>query len=166
MHPDTYTIIHNLTKIAGMIQAISIIMGVSLIFSALFHFKRYGEQRTFMSQNMSLAGPGLKLLAGAIMLMLPAFIDTATMAFWAQSSPLRIGTGGHDWDRYIPVVLMFVRIIGVGAIIRSIIMFSRAGNSQGQPGQMGKACVLFMSGFLLIHIVGTYHLLFQILDAA
>jgi intracellular multiplication protein IcmC len=73
---------------------------------------------------------------------------------------------GGGWDQYVPVILMFVRIIGVGAIIRSIILISRSGSSGGQPGTLGKALILFMSGLLLIHIVGVYYLLEQILDIA
>lgn len=164
MVADPYVIIQNLGKIAVMVQSVAVFMGVSLIFGSLFHFKKYGEQRTFMSQQMTIAGPSVKLLAGVCMLLLPTFIDTAVQAFWTSHSPVRYPVGNHGWDQYIPVVLVFTRLIGVGAIIRSIILFSRAGSSGGQPGSLGKAGIMFVSGLLLLHVVGVYHLFQQILD--
>src|SRR3990167_7146791 len=99
MVADPYVIVQNFEKIAVMVQSIAVILGVSLIFSSLFHFKKYGEQRTFMSQQMTLAGPGIKLIAGVCMLMLPTFIDTAVQAFWTTHSPLGLpGGGNHGWD--------------------------------------------------------------------
>lgn len=166
MVADPYVIMQNLGKIATIIQTVSLFLGIGLVFGAFFEFKRYGEQRTFMSHQMTIAGPLLKLLAGACLLVLPTFLSTALQAFWTNASPLAYHATNQGWDRYVPVVIIFVRLIGVGAVIRSIIMFSRAGSSGHQPGTMGKAFILFISGLFLINIVGVYELFKIILDIA
>lgn len=164
--PDPQIMIQNLESVGNIIGTISILMGVALSTFGFFTMKRYGEARTFMSHQMTLWQPLMQIMGGVMLLMLPTFVKSALYAFWSTSSPLVYHATPDAWDSYIPVVLVFVRLIGLGAIIRAILMFARSGTSGGQPGTIGKAATFLFAGILLMHILGVYALLCNILDIA
>ena len=119
INPDT--LLYNLGYMANILQTTSIILGLGLFMSGLFRLKRYGEMRTFMSQQMTLAGPLLMLIAGISLLCLPFVLSTALLNTWGTTSPLRYsGPTNSGYEQLIPSVIMFVRLIGVGAFIRGI----------------------------------------------
>jgi intracellular multiplication protein IcmC len=163
--PDPATIIANFDTIASILETVSILMGIGLFLGGLFLLKKYGETRTYMSHQMSIAGPLVMLIAGVAFLILPTTISTVLFAFWSSSTPEHYSGLGEGWDQYMPVVLIFVRIIGVGAIMRGILLFSRVGGHHGsQPGTMGKAFIHILGGLLCVHILGTVDLLKNIFD--
>jgi intracellular multiplication protein IcmC len=166
VNPDPQVIVQNLGQISNIIGTISILMGLGLSLFGFFTLKRYGEARTFMSHQMTLWQPLMQIVAGSMLLILPTFIRSALYAFWSTSSPLVYHATPDGWDSYIPAVLVFVRLIGAGAIIRAIVMFARTGVSGSQPGTIGKAITFLFAGILLMHILGVYNLLEQILDIA
>ena len=158
-------VITNFQWLAKILQSIGIIMGVALIVGAFFQLKRYGEMRTFMSHQMTLAGPLATMLAGVFMLTLPTTLSTFIYAFWSTSNPMHYEGGTQGWDAYIPVVIVFVRLIGVGAFMRGVVLMSRVGSSHGsQPGTLPRALLHIIGGILCMHIVGTYDLLENILN--
>ena len=164
MNPDPHIMIKNLDLIANIIGTISILFGLGLTLSGFFTLKRFAEMRSFMSQQMTLWWPIMKIMSGSMLLILPTFIKTALYTFWGSSSPLTYHATANGWDSYIPVVLTFVRLIGIGAIVRAIIMFSRTGISGSPPGILGKSVVFLFAGIMLMHVVGVYQLLRNILD--
>ena len=153
----------NFQIISVIIENIAILMGVGFTLTGLFQLKKYGESRTMMSQQHSIAGPLMMLLAGAMLLILPTFVGSILLAFWGTNSPLSYGGGPTGYNALIPPVLMFVRIIGVGAFIRGIVLLSRSSGQQAQQGTFGKAMIHIFAGILCIHILGTINLLEQLL---
>lgn len=153
----------NFGIIGTILQDMAIFLGVGMTLAALFQFKKYGEQRTMMSSQHSIAGPLAMLIAGASLLVLPTFIDTALYAFWKNSNPLTYSGDTSGWGSLVPPILMLVRLVGVGSFIRGIVMISRCGAQQSQPGQLGKAMMHIFAGILCVHILGTLHLLKNIL---
>lgn len=157
-------ILHNFSTLATILETVAIIMGISLFLGGFFVLKRYGETRTFMSYHMTLAWPGLMMLGGILFLLLPTIIATGLNAFWGTWNPLTYDGTGKGWDAYVPVVIVFVRLIGVGSIMRAIMLFSRAGAQGHQPGSNGRALIHFFSGIMLVHILGTVELLKSIFN--
>lgn len=166
MYAQAQAMLHNLGTMADIVNVIAILMGVGLVFTGIFHFKKYGETRTQMSSQHSIAGPLALVISGVFLLILPYTVTSALLAFWGpgQTMPLQYeGSTNYDIEVYIPVILAFIRLIGVGAIIRSLILFSKLG-SQGQPGTFGKAIMHLLGGILCVHILGTIQLVEFIFD--
>ena len=57
-------LISNFTSLSYIIQAVMVMIGVCLIVTGLFKFKRYGEMRSMMSQQVTITGPLFCLLSG------------------------------------------------------------------------------------------------------
>ena len=154
----------NFEIIAWMMKYIAMFMGICFVFVGLFEFKKYGEMRTQMSAQHSVAGPLMWLLAGAMLLILPKFLAGALLAVWGTDSPLSYSARpGDPLSSLIPPILIFIRIVGVGAFIRGIAMLAKSGGQHSQQGTVGKAVIHMITGILLVHIVGTMELVEQIL---
>jgi intracellular multiplication protein IcmC len=162
--PDPGTLLHNLGAIASILQTISLLMGIAMFMGGIFLMKKFGESRTFMSNQMTVAAPLMMLVSGVFLMMLPTTVSTFLYAFWSTSSPIQYtGTSG-GWDEYIPVVIMFARLIGIAAMMKGVVMMSRMGGHHSQPGNLGKALIFILCGIMLVHIMGTCQLLEQILN--
>ena len=164
---DPNLLVHNVGLVADIVEYISIAMGIGLILSGLFKLKRYGEMRTMMSMHITIAAPLMMLLGGTMLLLLPTVIGSSLLAFWGTTSPLAIPTtGAGDFDKYMLPIVMFVRLVGVISFVRGVLMIARLGKEGQQPGTGGKALMHMIGGILCIHIVGTYHLVIQVLGFA
>ena len=166
MVAQAQAMLHNIGTIANILNVVAIMMGLGLFLAGLFQFKKYGEARTQMSSQHSIAAPLAMVISGVFLLILPYTITSSLLAFWGpgQTMPLAYqGPTSYDIDVYIPVVLAFLRLIGVGAIIRALVLFSKLG-AQGQPGTMGKAVMHLIGGILCVHILGTVQLVEFIFD--
>ena len=160
---SNYTLMQSLYQGSIIIQSIGIALGLFLFLSGVFALKRYGEMRTMMSQQMTIAKPLFKMFAGIGLLCLPTMIATVMQAMWGTYDPLSYTGYGNDYDILIPPVIVFVRLIGVGAFIRGWVLLSRCGGGEGgQPGITGKAILHIVGGILCIHIIGTYNLLISL----
>ena len=136
--PNPAVLMANFTTLADILQAVSILMGLGLFVGGVFVLKRWGEMRTFMSYQLSLAWPLGMMICGVFLIALPTVISTGVYALWSQSSALRYTGTDTGWGQYMPPLLLFVRLIGVDAIIRGILLFSRTGSHNSQPGMVGK----------------------------
>ncbi|MCB1827482.1 MAG: type IV secretion protein IcmC [Coxiellaceae bacterium] len=155
--------INNLQHFASILQILSIAGGLALFVGALFEFKRYGEMRTFMSHQMTIARPLCMMLGGVMLLIMPLIITTGMLAFWGYVNPMQYSATSSDgWAPLMPVIIMFVKVVGVFAFIRGIFLISRCGQ-QGQPGQLSKALLHMFGGILCINIVATEQLLHALL---
>ncbi len=167
MAAQANVMMNNLGIIASTMSVLSILIGLALFLSGMFQLKRYGESRTMMSQQLTLWGPGAMMLGGILLLLLPYTITTSLRAFFGDGQTLPLAyqpTGEYDFDVYVPVVLAFVRVIGVGAIIRACILLSKSGSHSGQPGSLGKAMMHLFGGILCVHILGTVQLIKYLFD--
>ena len=117
--------------------------------------------RTMMSMHMNILGPLSVLIASVFLLLFPQFVGTLIMSFWGKANidPLPYTGPEDDFGMYITPILMFVRIIGIVSIIRGVMLLSRTGEQQSQPGQAGKAGLHILGGLLSVHIMYTIELL-------
>ncbi|OGT52820.1 MAG: type IV secretion protein IcmC [Gammaproteobacteria bacterium RIFCSPHIGHO2_12_FULL_41_15] len=159
---DSTTLMQSLGYIGIIIQDVGVLMGLSLFMAGVFRLKRYGEMRTFMSHQMTIAGPLLMLVAGVMLLCLPLVLRTALLNIWSTSNPLHYGGSTAGYAQLIPPVIVFVRLIGVGAFIRGIVLLSRAGGEQSQHGTFSRATLHIIGGILCVHILGTLSVLREI----
>lgn len=158
------TVMQNLHSMAGILQLMAIAGGLGLFIMSLFEFHRYGQMRTFMSHQMTMARPLAVMLSGIMLLIMPSIISTVMLAFWGTANPMAYTTTSNEgWAPLMPMVIMFVRVIGVGAFMRGIFMFSRMGHQGGQQGGMAKALLHLFGGVLCINVVATEQLLHAIL---
>ena len=162
MDNEASLLIQHFQIVAEILQSISILIGVGLTLGGLLQLKKHGESRTMMSSQHSLAGPLMMLVAGSMLMILPTFIGSALLAFWGGSNPLQHHTSSTS-SSLVVAVEMFVRIVGVGAFIRGIVLLSRTGGQQSQQGTLGKALIHILGGILCVHIVGTVGLLKELL---
>lgn len=158
-------LLHNFGELANILQSVSILIGIGLFIGALFKIKRYAEMRTMMSHQITLAGPLMMIIAATALIVMPTFISTAVFSVWGTSNPLAYQGGVVEgYEQFIPPILMFARLIGVAAMIRGLVLVSRSGKVGGQPGTTSKALLHLIGGILLIHILGTLHILKTLLD--
>lgn len=161
---DPQLFVNNMYIVADIIQDFSIAAGLTLFFLGLMKFKRYGESRTFMSTQMTMSGPLMLVICGALLVAAPQLIGTALYAFWGQTSPLAYQAGGISvLDQLMQAIIVFVRVLGLGVFIRGFILLAKSGGEQAQPGMRGKAFMHLFIGILMIHFLGTEHLLLETL---
>ena len=155
------TLTQNFEIIADIMQSIAVLMGVSLTLGGLFQMKHYAEARSMMSRNEG-GGAVAMIVCGAILLALPSFIGTGLSAIFAQTSPLAYegDTSGIN-GLFVPIIIL-VRLVGVGAFMKGVLMASRLGSQHAQPGTMGKAVTHIVAGILCVNVVQTIDLLKQI----
>src|SRR3989344_183293 len=159
-------ITQNIALMARIAEYVSIAAGLSLFLGGLFKLKRYGEMRTMMSQQITLAAPLFMILSGGALLYLPLVLGTALYAVWGTTNPMAIPTFGYSSiDNMLPPIVMFVRFVGVVSFIRGWLMVARLGK-EAQPGTAGKAMMHIIGGILCIHIVGTAHIIQNLLGFA
>ena len=159
-------LIANLNIIADIMQTLAILIGLTLFVGGMFQLKRYGEMRTMMSSQMSIAGPLMTLISGVAMLCAPLMIGTALVSFWGVGGANDLPYYGDDpvgWTQYIQPVLMLVRIVGVYALMRGFVMAAKTGSGHAPPGTIGKCLVHIFAGILCVHIVGTIQLIGSII---
>lgn len=151
----------NFTVIAQILMTISVLLGLVLFLSALFQFKKHGETRSGGGGQNSIGGPLLMLTSGVLLLTLPAVIQVLLFSIWGDSSPMSYTPSPSPYSSMFRVVQIAVQVIGMGSLMRGIMLLARSGSSgqQSQPGTMGKAFVHIFGGILCINVVGTYTLL-------
>ena len=147
-----------------IIQDFSIIAGVALLLGSLFRFKKYSEGRSMMMQQR-ISGPILMLLGGTMLLYLPQILGTALFNFWGYIQPLQPDTPSYldGFEPSLQAITMALHVIGVVAFIRGIFKVARGGRENSQPGMLGKGLLLMFVGILLVHIMGTVHLVEQLM---
>ncbi len=154
-------LVNNFNIISVILEDAALFIGWLLFFTSIYKFKRYGEMRTMMSMHMNILGPISVLLASVFLLMFPQFLGTLIMSIWGKANlnPLPYTGSTTSYGQYITPIIMFVRIIGMVSIIRGILLLSRTGEQQSQPGQAGKAGLHILGGLLSVHIMYTIDLL-------
>ena len=156
-------LIVNFIIMSYILQKAAVFIGVFLTFAGIMQFKKYGEQRSMMSSQMSAAGPALLVICGAALMILPSVLGAALIAVWGTNSPLQYQGGPTGYRAIVPAIIILVRVVGVGSFIRGVVMLSKTGGQQSQPGTVGKAFMHILAGVMCIHILGTVGVLENIL---
>ncbi len=163
--PNVTVMMENIGILARITQAIAIIMGLGLVIGGILKLKHYGEMRSMMSHNASVASSLAMLFGGVVLLMIPTMLSTALLAFWGTTNPLPFPTTGDpNVDAIMNTIIMFVRFLGVVSFIRGVLLLSKLGREGGQQhGGLGKGLIFIGAGVLCIHIVGAAQLIESIL---
>ena len=154
--PSPVAIMENIEKVGVIVNTVSIGMGLFFILVGFIKLKRYGEMRSYMSQQMTILGPLMYLLVGSFLLYLPTTLQIVSSAIWADNNPLApTGYWGTEWMR---TIAMFIRLLGVIGVVRGLAGLANTGG-QGQPGKISKSFLFIIGGVMCIHVIGTVDLL-------
>lgn len=155
----------NLHTIVIFINALSYVMGLWFMYSGLYSLKIYGDLRTMMPSNASMAGPLLKLILGVMLLLMPGMVKISISSLWgagAADSLMQYPTlspSMQSWENTIKGVIDIIRVLGYISFLRGFNMLSKATKQQAQPGLYGKGTMHVLGGVLAINIVGTINII-------
>ena len=144
----------NIQTAAQCLQYFSIISGVILICGGVFKLKRYGESRTFMSQQHTITAPLMMIVCGGALCSFYSIMHVVMAAIWGSDEI----SGGFDttilqnFSSYANVFYFF-HLIGFGAFIRGCMTLSRH-QADSQQGVIGKGLLYIFSGCCMMHIAG------------
>jgi hypothetical protein len=100
------------------------------------------------------------IICGALLLGLPTILDAASQSIFNSSAPKGLSTAapGGGADRvFIDFAVAVAGLIGLIAVIRSLIMASKIGS--GSDNNKGAAIVFFVAGIACINLVTLSHAL-------
>lgn len=156
-------LIKNLHIAALSLQDFAICTGLFLVFSGFMTLKKYGETRTYMSQHMTLAKPLMLVGGGSLLLFTPILLGTAIQAFWGQINPLSYSISNAQAQQLLHAIIIFIRVLGIGVFIRGWVMLAKSGDHSSRPDARTKALMHILVGVLLMHFIGTEHLVIEAL---
>ncbi len=148
----------NLGPLYRFVVAISYVMGIWFISDSIMKLKKYGQARTMMSTNASMAKPIILMGIGVAMLYFPTFVNVSVASIWvngSSSSVLKYPTGTSMWDAFVHPLIDTLRLFGLIAVVRGLAILTKLGNESVQPGTVGKGLMHIIAGTLAVNIVGT-----------
>ena len=145
----------NFLPIEMLITGFAYVAGLGLIFSAMHKLRAYGEVRTMMPSNAQMMGPVVQFLIGTFLMFLPSIITISVTSIWGTDSLLAWPGDTGDWDKIMGAVFGIVQILGYIALVKGLMLMSRAAQQGAQQGTFGKGMVHFFGGILAINIWGT-----------
>ena len=164
--PDAQSMLMQLDKslpdVMSMIVAITVIIGLALLFTAIYKFKIYGEMRTMMASQTNLKEPLTMLVAAGMFLFLPTAIHNTLYTVYATPnfSPLSYITSEVPaFSRGMKTILDVVRIIGLISFVRGWLMVIQA-TQQGRGG-FGKGLMHIIAGILALNVAATKMILWH-----
>ena len=161
---DPKVLLENFEIIQQILRYISYTMGIFFIAIGVFKFKRYGEMRTQMSAQITILSPMMPMIVGILLVRWPDLLALTVGSLYGSSNPLDYHGSVSGYKQYIQPVILLVRIVGAGAIIRGMVLLSRAGGPQSQQGMVGKALIHIFGGALAYNIIKTVNFIRQIFD--
>lgn len=147
-----------LGPIYTLMVAFSYVLGVWFVADAVFKLKKFGQQRTMMSSSASMGKPIFLLLLGVAMIYFPTLVNITTATFWVygkSKSIIKYPDEPSAWNAFVYPLIDTVRLFGLIAVVRGVIMLSKLANESSQPGSLGKGLTHIIAGTLLINITGT-----------
>ncbi len=161
---DVNLLIRHMHVVSIIIQSFAVASGLLLMYFGFMKFKRYGEMRTFMSSQMTMSAPLMLVLCGSILLFTPTLLKSALWSFWGTWNPMSYQSGGSGMlDQVEHAIIIFIRVLGIGVFIRGWIILAKSGGENVQPGMRTKALMQLFIGVLMMHFLGTEHLIMETL---
>lgn len=152
----------NLGPVYQLVVAISYVMGIYFIVDAIFRLKKYGQQRTMMSSQASMAKPVILFIIGLGLLYFPSFVNISVRSIWVNSSSNSVlwwGGAGSTWNAFVKPLIDVVRLFGLIAVVRGLVILTRIAAESTQPGTAGKGLMHIIAGTLAINILGTINII-------
>jgi intracellular multiplication protein IcmC len=156
------TLQQNLGPVSRFVVALSYVMGLWFITDAVFRLKKYGQARTMMSSNTSMAKPIILMIIGAALLYFPTFVTVSIQSLWvygSSSSVIRYPVGLSSWDAFTHPLIDVIRLFGLIAVVRGLVILTKLAGESTQPGSVGKGLMHILAGTLAINIVGTINVI-------
>lgn len=148
----------NLGPVYRLVIALSYVMGIWFITDAIFRLKKYGQARTMLSTQASLAKPVILMIIGAAMLYFPTFVNISVSTLWlnaSSNSVLKYPIETSMWSAFVNPLIDVIRLFGLIAVVRGLTILTRIAQESPQPGVVGKGIIHIIAGTLAINIVGT-----------
>lgn len=165
--PDASVMINNIAGqvpiLMHMVTAIAYVMGMYLIFMGILKLKQYGEARTQMSGQHHLKEPMAFLIIGALLIYLPTSVQLGLQTFWSNPVPYGYTTDQNYFVQLYQSVFLVVELFGTIALVRGLLMLSKAGGGHGQPGQFAKGVTHIIAGLLCINLYGLVQVILETL---
>lgn len=155
--PDLATMLVNLSKavpaLMRLVTALAYVMGFFFIVKGVLELKHYGEGRSMMSQEHSLAKPLTFLSVGALLIYLPGSVNVGMSTFWTSPNPYGYGpqTDTGNWADLTDAAFMIIQLVGTIAFIRGLLILTQMGHG-GQPGNFAKAMAHIIAGVMCINL--------------
>lgn len=147
----------NLGPVYKLVIAVAYVLGIWFIADSIFRLKKYGQSRTMMSTNASMAKPIIIFVIGLGLLYFPTMINISVQTLWLQSSSsiLKYPVDSGMWDSIVHPLIDLIRLFGLIAFVRGMLILTRLGNESPQPGSVAKGLMHITGGILAVNIVGT-----------
>lgn len=145
-------------QLRKFIVALSYTMGVWFILKSVYMLKKYGQMRTMMAVQVSIAKPAIVMLIGIGCIYIPTIIDIGVDSLWglgAHESVLKYPSDAGNWQAVINPLISVVKLFGLIAFFRGWVMLVKLGVENAQPGITGKALMHMVGGIFAMNIVGT-----------
>lgn len=151
----------NLRPVYQLVIATAYVLGIWFIADSIFRLKKYGQARTMMSTNTSMAKPITIFVIGLGLLYFPTMIDVSVQTLWLQSSSsiLKYPTTSGVWDSIVHPLIDLIRLFGLIAFVRGMLILTRLANESPQPGSVAKGLMHITGGILAVNIVGTVNMI-------
>jgi intracellular multiplication protein IcmC len=167
--PDIATMLINFSEavpnLMRLVTALAYVMGIFFIITGIIELKHFGESRSMMSQEHSLAKPLIALTVGTMLLYLPASVQTGLSTFWVTPNPygyLPSSSDGSNWMDLSSAVFMVIQLVGTIAFIRGLLMMRHVAG-HGQPDTFAKAVAHIVAGILCINLYQFLQVIFDTL---
>ena len=154
-------VIQNFALVSHILSAVGVVMGLMLFLSGVHKFKILGEGRNMMSGQHNVFQPFLVMLAGGMLMGLPFWIPVINQMFFGTPTLMDYVPVSSDGSDYYEVMVVFLRVLGLGSLMNGIVKLSRVGAQQAQPGMMGRAFIFIIGGIMCLNCVATYNLVFS-----
>lgn len=144
-----------------LIFAVSYLAGMFTIFRALYYLKVYGEARTMMATQSSVAAPIAMFVCGASLIFLPTALDVLSYTLYNTNTTLAYDTdAGLQYRQFLFVMGLVVQLIGLIAVVRGFLMLTNIGKTGGnQPGHTAKALTHVIGGIMAVNFSATVSIL-------
>ena len=158
----------NITSLVKLIAAVSYIMGLWMIYSALYALKLYGDARTMMaSQGAGMGGPLFRMILGVFLLLFPGMVHIMVNSLWAAGTGAPASITDYPilssemmpWSDTMHGVIDIIRVLGYISVLRGFYTLSKAAHQGSQPGMYGKGTLHIAAGIMAINVVGTINVI-------
>ena len=154
---------NNMGDVLNLIIGVAYMLGVVLIASALFKFRRLSDYQRGMFQPQEMMSPFVNLAIGAGLIWLPAMFSATSETLFGNevSGVLSYGVAETGIGTEVMLALWKVlAVIGVIAFVRGMmIIASSTGGQGGQQGGLGKGLTHMVGGVMCYHIDIVYAVL-------
>jgi intracellular multiplication protein IcmC len=148
---------NNLPDLYKLVIAVAYVAGIYFVADSIFRMKKVAQGRTMMSTQTSVAKPLILFLVGIALIYFPSFVDYSIQSLWiyGSESVLKYPHEAGIWDSFVHPLIDLIRLFGLIAITRGLIIFSGLGHESSRPGIVGKGLMHIIGGIFAVNIVGT-----------